>query len=388
MKHYLKIKINTKDKSKVLLKLNNIGVDIKNIEYLREALVCDILSNDLKRVKKYLFSYKLEIIDDKGFYKLIKELKKNILLVVGLVFSVLIFLILTNIIVKVNVIHQDKEIRQILTDALEEAGVKPLSFKKSYQEYEQIITNIKNNYKDKIEWLEIEVKGMVINVRVEKRIITNQTVPKDYCHIVAKKSGIVKKILTRKGVALVSINDYVNKDDILISGEIKVGEEVKDNVCSDGEVMGEVWYKASANIPLEYQEANKTGKWRFNFLVNDGLKDTLILKRRIKDSEIEKKELFKVLGYTFYIAKEYEVKRETKSYSTNEAINKATEEIFAKLKLKSQDTDKIISQKVLQKSVNNGNLYIEMFFSIEEQIGEVKEYTLEMEDDRVDKVNN
>ena len=372
MKHYVKVKIKTKDKSKALLKLNSLGVDIKNIEYLSDSLVLEIDNKDIKRVKKYLFSYKLEIIEDRGIYKIIKELKKNILLIVGLIFSIIIFLILTNIIL----------------EALNEAGVKPLSFKKSYDEYETIIKNIKEEYKDKIEWLEIDVEGMVINVRVEKRIITNVEENNNYCHIVAKKSGIVKKILTRKGVAQVGINDYVNKDDILINGQIKVGEEVKNNVCSDGEIIGEVWYKAQANIPLEYEEINKTGKWRFNIMVNDGLNDYLILKSRVKESLKTEKKLFKVFGLTFYLVKEYEIKKETKTYSTEEALKKAQEEILAKLNIKTNDSDKIISQKVLQKSVNNGNLYIEMFFSVEEQIGEVKYYTLETEDDSVDKINN
>ena len=98
MKHYVKVKIKTKDKSKALLKLNSLGVDIKNIEYLSDSLVLEIDNKDIKRVKKYLFSYKLEIIEDRGIYKIIKELKKNILLIVGLIFSIIIFLILTNII--------------------------------------------------------------------------------------------------------------------------------------------------------------------------------------------------------------------------------------------------------------------------------------------------
>ena len=48
MKHYVKVKIKTKDKSKALLKLNSLGVDIKNIECedgytLSEDGVCEII---------------------------------------------------------------------------------------------------------------------------------------------------------------------------------------------------------------------------------------------------------------------------------------------------------------------------------------------------------
>lgn len=72
---------------------------------------------------------------------------------------------------KINVIHEDASLRELIMDSLKEAGVTTLSFKKSYEEYEEIIESIKDKYPDKIEWLEIDVEGMVLNVRVEERII-------------------------------------------------------------------------------------------------------------------------------------------------------------------------------------------------------------------------
>ena len=256
MKHYVKIRINTTKKSDILLKLNRINVDIRNVIYHKDYLVMDILYDDIKRVKKYLISYKLEIVDDTGIYKVKSSLKKNMLFIVSIIFGIIVFMILSNVIVKVNVIHESRELREIINDALKDRGVMPLTFKKSYQEYENIITEIKNSYKDKLEWLEIDVDGMVINVRVEERIINNYDKETGYCHIVAAKSGIVKYVYTQRGVQEVQINDYVNKDDILISGEIKLYDEVKNNVCASGEVKGEVWYNVKTSFPLNYEEVN------------------------------------------------------------------------------------------------------------------------------------
>jgi len=152
MKHYLKIRIITSKKTNTLLKLNKINVDTRNIIYEKDSLVLEILSSDLKRVKKYLISYKIEIIDETGIYKIKKELRKNMLFIVSI---------------------------------------------------------------------------MIVNVRVEERIINNYEEESGFCHIVASKSGIVKSISTKKGVSLVNINDYVSSGEILISGEIKLNEEVK-----------------------------------------------------------------------------------------------------------------------------------------------------------------
>lgn len=131
MKHYVKIRINTTKKSDILLKLNRINVDIRNVIYHKDYLVMDILYDDIKRVKKYLISYKLEIVDETGIYKVKSSLKKNMLFIVSIIFGIIVFMILSNVIVKVNVIHESRELREIITDALKDRGVMPLTFKKA-----------------------------------------------------------------------------------------------------------------------------------------------------------------------------------------------------------------------------------------------------------------
>ncbi|MDE5539464.1 MAG: sporulation protein YqfD, partial [Bacilli bacterium] len=240
MNHYKQVRIKTPKKSAILLKLNKLNVSIKNITYTKDYLVFDILASDIKRVQKYLVSVKLEIISDTGIYKVAKNLRGHLLILIGVIFSIVIFLVLTNIIVEVNVIHSNSKIRNLLIDALAERGVTPLTFKKSYAEYEAIIADLKNTYKDEIEWLEIDVDGMVINVRVEERIQKEFETEYNNCHIVASKSGIIKSILTEKGIAEVKTNDYVAKDEILISGEIKLIDVIKNNVCAKGKVYAYV----------------------------------------------------------------------------------------------------------------------------------------------------
>ena len=72
MKHYLLIRIKTPKKTSLLLKLNRLNVDIKDIVYEKDGLCFSILESDLKRVRKYLVSYQAEVIDETGIYKLKK----------------------------------------------------------------------------------------------------------------------------------------------------------------------------------------------------------------------------------------------------------------------------------------------------------------------------
>lgn len=380
MKHYVKVCIKTKRKSNILLKLNKINVDIRNVVYERDALILEILVEDIKRVKKYLISEKIEVLEDTGIYKVKNTLKSNMLSVIALVFAICVFLVLSNVVVRVNVVHENSEIRNMLYDALKVRGVYSLTFKKSYEEYESIITDIKNTYKDKIEWLELDVEGMVINVRVEERIINSEEEDSGYCHIVASRSGVVKSVLTEKGVAEVRLNDFVKKDDILISGEIKLNEEVKNNVCAKGEVMAEVWYNVSVSLPLEYVEEEYTGKNRLNFMVKNGNEEYVILKSRVSKARPKNILLFKLFGWEFYIQKEYEIKEVNKTYNEEEALKRAKELVYEKISVKGSDTNNIINEKYLKKNVNNGNLDIDMFIAIKEQIGVRKNYSIEIEE--------
>ena len=388
MKHFIKVRIKTSKKSELLIKLNRINVNIRNIRYDDKYIFFDILKSDIKRAKKYLLSYKIEIIDDTGIYKLKNEMKKNILFIISIIFSVIVFLILTNVIVKVQVIHENSEIREILYNALSERGVENLTFKKSYDEYERIIEEIKNEYKDKIEWLEIDVEGMILHVRVEERIINNIDENYNTCHIVARKSGIIKSILTKRGVAEVKINDYVKKDDILINGMIKLNEEVKNNVCASGEVYAEVWYTVSASLPLNYEETKTTGKMRYNFMIKTATDEYVILKSRVKDKVVKNIRLFKIFGIEFYIQKEHEVNIIEKKYSEKEALSKLVETIHEKLIVKGTKIEDIIKEKVLKKSINNGKLDIDMFIAVKEQIGVAKHYDIEMDSGTNDEQNN
>ena len=388
MTHILKVRLNSRRQAKSLMKLNELGITLKNINYQKDYIEGEVSLKDYKKIKKYLVSLDVLVIEEVGYYKIKKKLQKNLLYISSIIFGICLFFVLSIVIIDVNIIHENKEIRELLESALRERGVERLTFKKSYQEYENIIESIKEEYKDRIEWLEIDVEGMVINVRVEQRIINTPKEEYGTCHIVASKSGIIRSLLTKKGVSLVHIGDYVNKGDILISGEVKLNEEVKNNVCANGEVYAEVWYTVSASYPLEYADIKRTGKMRYNFSHKKNGKVTSILRSRVKTSEKEYIPLLNILNNKFYLVKEYEITKEIKTYTEEEALEKAKETIYEKLKTNKIEIANIINEKVLKKSVNNGKLNIVMFFAVKEQVGVVEYYNIETERGTNDANNN
>ena len=373
IKRNVLVSVKTNNISKLLLKIYEIGVNIKNVKYLKNKIEFEINIDEYLKLSKYLRSYKFKIKSSVGIFLLFSKIKNNKLFLLSIILFIILIYIFSNTIISVKVVHSKKYIRDIVSKSLEEYGIKKLSWKKDYKHLNEIKNKILEKYPENLEWLEIEQVGMSYVVRVEERIITKIKKEKKSCHLIAKKDALITKLKYTSGQELFNKGDYVKQDDILVSGEIKFNDEIKNNVCASGEVMGEVWYESSVKIPLKYKEKEYTGKKRYNFLMNK----TKIFKSRLKNYDTKKKKIFSIFGTDFYILSELEVKYDNKKYSEKEAINKALDLTEEKIKMKLSDKERIISQKVLKNSINDSTMYVEIFSSVEEVISKQVEYKVE-----------
>ena len=364
-----------KNKNKLILKIYDIGISINNINYTGNNIEFETTYDNYKLLRKYLKSYNFKIKKYAGSFFIISMLKKYKVFLINIILSLIILFILSNTIVSVKVYHSNKYIRNIIYSSLEESGVKKLSWKKSYKELTKIKEKILNKYKDDIEWLEIEKKGMNYIVRVEQRIIPKKEESNEYCNIIAKKDAVIKSINYSKGQTLVDVRDYVKEGSVLISGKIMFNEETKSYTCASGEVIGEVWYETSISLPLEKRNLKKTGKKRYNFMINR----TKIFKSRLKKYQTKKKKVLNIFGIDFYLLKEYEVKERKYKLSEKEALEEALKLSNDKIKLKLNEKESIITQKVLKKSINNSTMYVEIFTTTNEVISKIEKSEIEEE---------
>ncbi len=358
-----------------LIHLYRLHINISNIKYINEETISFTTNIDnVEKIETNFKDYQIKIINQKGIYKIIPAILKNKIFLTCLILGLLIFGICQNIIVKVEVIHSDKMIRQLVEEELDYYNIKRLTFKKSYNKLQEIKQKILDKYPDKLEWIEIENVGMTYKVRVEERIITKIKDNNNLCNIIAKKSGIITKVISKNGMNLKEPGDYVSKGDIIIAGDISANEEVKNRVCAQGEAYGEVWYTANISIPLNYEVKEKTGKKRINFMFDNGKEKKQIFKSRFKNAITKNKKLFSFWGITFYKQTEYEVQVTKKKYTASQAEAEALNLAQSKIKLKLNDKERIIKQKVLNKTMKNSKMEIEIFVSVEEQIGESVNY--------------
>lgn len=373
IKHNVLVSVKSKNKNKLLLKIYNIGINIKNLKYKKDTIEFETSIDNYYKLKKYMVSYKFKIKNNIGLYSILSKIKKNKIFLINLILALSLIFIFSNTIVSVKVVHSKKYIREIVEKSLEEYGVTRLSWKKSYKELQEIKEKILEDYPKNLEWLEIEKIGMTYEVRVEERIITEIESDKTACNIVASKGGVITKINFNKGQEIKQVGDYVSEGDILISGDIKFNEEVKNIVCASGDVYAEVWYTTEVKLPLNYVEEKLTGKKRYNFSVND----TKIFRSRIKNYKTDKKKIFSIFNYDIYLLTEKEVTSKKYRYNEKEALKKALELSNQKIMLKLDENERIINQKVLKNSINNSTIYVEVFTSVEENISKQVDYVKE-----------
>lgn len=370
------VKTKCDDYYKLIRKIENIKIRVYEIRYDKKVLYLKIDRKSLEKLDKYLISYKFKLDKKIGLDKVFAIINREKIFLISLVLGIILFIILNNMVFKINIVHENKYIRELLKDELDSYGVKVLHFKKSYKEMEKIKQEILDKYPDSLDWMEFEVKGMVINVKVEERIITDTKSVEKTCNIVAKKAGVISDIKVIQGESLVAINDYVNKGDILISGEVKYNEETKRYTCASGEVYATTWYIGKASIPFNYDEYTETGKKKYNLIFeNDGNKKE-IFRNRFKDYKSNLKTILKIFDFKLYVDKQMEVKKITKKYTEEEAINEGVKKVVENIEKKSLEKDSIIDKKVLKKSVNDSTMDIDVFVVLKELISAEKEVVI------------
>ncbi len=331
------------------------------------------LTVSLDNYKKIKRRFKTSIIRYYGKVGIVYFFDFHKYMIVSIILSLFVLYLLSNTIFNVEIISDNKEICNTLTNDLKDFGIYKYKRKKSFEELVDIKNKILEKNKDLLEWIEIIESGSTYKVEITPKIIINKNKSKlKESSIYAKKSGLIKRIIVYKGSKIKEKNDYVKKGDLLISGNILKDDKVVLKIKSSGIVYAEVWYLAKVNIPFEMTKKEYTGKSINHYYLDiNGFKFTIIGKYDNKNTVNEKKLIIKKPYLLFDIYKENKKIYKDKTYkiSQTEAYEIAIKEAELKIKEKLKDDEYIISKNVLKKEVNSSKMYIEVFFKVYENIG-------------------
>lgn len=352
--------------SRVINKCINNNIYLSDINYLNnDTISCKINVKDYKKIKRLNYYSKIKFKDYDGIEKIKYEIKNNIIYIIIGILSFLLMDIITSYIVDIEVIHSSSTIRKLIYQELENNNIKKYRLAYSYDEIEKIQNKILDNNKERLEWISISKDGMKYIVHAEERKINNITKEEGYRHIIASKDAYITKIISTKGENLVRSGDYVKKGDKLISGEIKLYENVKGNTLATGSVYGNVWYNVFISIPKKEEYQEYTGKERYNLNINN----KILLRNKYQYFTQDNIRELNILGFKMKIYKEKEYLIKTREVDTN-SDDLAREKIKEKFK----GIGNIISQKVLKKEVNNSTIEYRVFVICNELVSKYEYY--------------
>lgn len=344
---------------------NNLNINI--IKYLTDnKVIVRINITDYELIKKSNYYCNISIIKYEGFDGLKRHLKKYLYIYLIIIYCFIIMDIITSYIVKVEVIHENSKVRNLVINELKEHGIGKCTLAYSFDELEKIKNEILEDNPNTLEWMSITRDGMKYIVRVEERIINEEEIEEKPRDIISKKDALITKVISSKGEVLVRSGDYVKKGDTLISGKITLYDEVKGYTSASGSVFGNVWYEVLINIPLEKEEIIKTGKSRYNININN----KILLKNKYKLFFQENIRELRILGIKIKIYKEVEYTKKITKINNKESEIIAFYKIDESFSKKINDGGQIISKKVLKKIENNSKIEYRIFVVTNELISE------------------
>lgn len=368
MINYFWIEIKGKNPKRFLSKLLKLKINIADIKYEKDKILLKVSYEDYKNIKQIKTIYTIKIIKTSGKKKLLEQVIKYKIPLLTFIISVFFLLIISSFILFINIDTENKNIKKIIKENLQENNVTLYSKKKSYTKLKEITQNIKNNNLDNIEWIEIDQKGVVLTVKVIERLSNNTNANNNYKDIVASKNGYIKKIYSRKGEVLKNIDDYVKKGDIIISGNIFRSDKVVDRVKANGKVYAEVWYIVKLNDKLIHQEITPKAVGKQKLILKVNKKEITFLTIPKKVINENKKNFFKNDIFSLYLKQEKNYQKETTKYKENDLTDILNKRAKNAINKNLKRDEYIIKQKTLKKYIKNGKMYIEVFFKTYEDI--------------------
>lgn len=363
------VKFDTDKYYNLVLKLNNLGIDVYEIKKFNNYILIKVRLEDYKLIAKTLLTYNTNIYSGVGLIKVKEFINKYLIFIITNIIGIILLLCLNCLIFKVDIKSNNETIINLLKEELKNNGLSEMHLKKRHKETELIVNKILDKNKDKIEWLEIKYDGLIMIVNVVENIQKSNKDSYLNCNIVASKDAKISSLNIYRGTALKEINDYVTKGDIILSGNITHNEETKNTVCADGQIYGEVWYRVKVEVPLIETIKEYTGKNRYNFniIINDNVYNVFRSRLNVKDEEITN--LYKLNDFEINLVKEKEYKNIIKKISEKKAYEKGINSSIEKINLLLDEDEEILYQNVLKKEINDSTIYLELFIVTKENIG-------------------
>lgn len=381
LRGYVCIQIRGKDCERLIHPMVEGGFSIWDIQAGKDGkLELCILIKDFFRLRPLLkrTGCRMHVVERFGLPFFMGKIGRRKVLLGGVAAFIISIYVLTSLVWQVTVDGNDRIEASEILQAASKQGIHKFQWKFKLDKTEELSRAIQQQLPSAA-WVGVEIRGTHITIKVVEATIPGRKPLEDPRNIIASKSALVTEIQSKKGRPMVKPNTYVRKGTVLISGTI--GDEQNSQVVvADGKIRGVVWYTSRIEAPLTKQYKVYTGETiHRSYLVfgTRALQLTGYGKTEFEHFESipDRKTLawrsFS-LGLGWLHEKVMEVHLVEEPVEAEKAKKAGIEQAKAKLLAAAGEDARIVGEKILHEKTENGKIYIDVHFEVEENIAEVQ----------------
>jgi similar to stage IV sporulation protein len=290
-----------------------------------------------------------------------------------LLFAAVLFL-MSSIIWQVNVVGNEKIKTAYILEIAKQQGIRPWQWKFKLKNPESLSRELQRLLPS-TSWVGIQYHGSHLTIEIVESAEPEAKPLLNPRHLVASTNAIITQIKAERGMPMVKTHAFVRKGDVLISGFVGTvpNQQV---VVAKGSVMGEVWYTSHIEVPLILRQNSYTGESAERFLIVIGDRALQITGYQQRKFEMFTKQIVRKsvqwhkwtlpIGWIQESFQETQILEQKRSQV--EAVKLGMEHAQASILQAADPNARIIAQKVLHERLENGTVYMEAHFEVEQSI--------------------
>lgn len=193
--------------------------------------------------------------------------RQSFLYATGLLFIVLF--ICYSLIWQVEISGNDRLATDEIATVARKFGVTQWQWKRALADPHLIARSMQRELAG-VAWLGVDVSGVKVRIKVVESDIAQMKPVRQGHHVIAAKTAVISKLFAERGQPVVTLQQKVNKGDVLISGWSGTAPAYR-LIQTEGIAKGFVWYDIHMKVPLVRRYRYYSGEMfhRTYFFVGD-----------------------------------------------------------------------------------------------------------------------
>lgn len=333
LKGYFRVKITGHSPERFFNLCSNRQIELRNVLPVDDGYTFIIGRQEYEEVLPFLekTGTSLEVLEQIGLPYILQKYRKRKLFVLGCLLCIGLIYGLSLFVWDIQVSGSQQYTKEEVIQYVKQQYV-TLGTLKREVDCAKIEEELRQYY-DQIAWISCELKGTQLHIQIKETLKENEDVNSNIpCDIVARKAGIIRKIITRNGTPMVKEGMEVNKGDVLISGTIHIYDDTNtllesESIGAQGDIVAQTIYPYDDQFAMHYYDKQYTGNKNVYYGIEWLGKQYLpyVPKNRFRSSDQVEEEMEMKIGHTYalpislfrYERKEFTPVR--KSYSKESA---------------------------------------------------------------------